>query len=191
MSVELINKIKERLPLLEDITSHTFGKTPRLASVMLALYHIDNELCLPFIVRPNYDGVHSGQVAFPGGKMEETDLNAVHTAIRETYEEIGVAVAHEQVIGTMPQIYVVPSNMLVTPVIAYLDKKPTFTIDYDEVAKVLEIKISDLLNPNNHSKRQVIMPNNVKMNFPSFLVQGEEIWGATARMLSEFFKLIH
>lgn len=190
MSLELINKIKERLPLLEDVTSHTFGNTPRLASVMLVLYYIDNELHLPFIVRPNYDGVHSGQVAFPGGKMEETDPSAVHTAIRETYEEIGVVVAPEQVLGTMPKIYVVPSNMLVTPVIAYLDSKPEFVIDHNEVAKVLEIKISDLLNPDNHSKRQVIMPNNIKMNFPSFLVQGEEIWGATARMLSEFFKLI-
>jgi 8-oxo-dGTP pyrophosphatase MutT (NUDIX family) len=191
MRLELINKIRERLPLLEDVTSNTFGNTPRLASVMLALYHIDNELHLPFIVRPNYDGVHSGQVAFPGGKMEETDLSAVHTAIRETYEEIGVGVAHEQVIGAMPKVYVVPSNMLVTPVIAYLDRKPEFVIDHNEVAKVLEVSISDLLNPNNHGKRQVIMPNNIRMNFPSFLVQGEEIWGATARMLSEFFKLIH
>jgi 8-oxo-dGTP pyrophosphatase MutT (NUDIX family) len=190
MNPDLIHKIKERLPLLEDKTSNTFGNTPRLAAVMLSMYFIDNELYLPFILRPDYNGVHSGQVSFAGGKTEEIDATPIHTAIRETQEEIGVDVPHKQVIGTMPQLYVVPSNMLVTPVVAYLNERPSFTIDPNEVAKVLEIKMTDLLDPANHSKRAVVMPNNIKMQFPSFLVQGVEIWGATARMLSEFFKLI-
>jgi 8-oxo-dGTP pyrophosphatase MutT (NUDIX family) len=190
MSEGLIRQMKERLPLLEDTASHTFGNTPRLAAVMITLYYIDNELYIPFIVRPAYDGVHSGQVAFPGGKMEEIDQSPIHNAIREAYEEVGMEVPHESVIGTMPKIYVVPSNMLVTPVLAYLAERPSYVLDSNEVAKLLEIKVSDLLNPHNHSKKQVIFPNNVKMNFPSYLVQGEEIWGATARMLSEFFKLI-
>lgn len=187
---ELISKIQERLPLLEDTTSNTFGNSPRFAAVMIAMYHIDNELHLPFIVRPAYDGVHSGQVAFAGGKVEETDRNRIHTAMREAQEEIGITVLEEHIIGIMPQLYVVPSNMLVTPVIAYLTERPTFVIDPNEVAKVMEVKVADLLNPANHSTRQVILPNNIKMKFPSFLVQGEEIWGATGRMLGEFFKLI-
>jgi 8-oxo-dGTP pyrophosphatase MutT (NUDIX family) len=190
MNPELINKIKERLPLLEDKTSNTFGNTPRLAAVMISIYLIDNELYIPFIVRPDYEGVHSGQVAFAGGKTEEIDINPTHTAIRETYEEIGVLVPYEQVIGAMPQLYVIPSNMLVTPVVAYLKERPTFVIDPNEVARVLEVKITDLLDPAHHSKRQVVLPNNIKMQFPSFLVQGVEVWGATARMLTEFFKLI-
>ena len=190
MNPDLITKIKERLPLLEDKTSNTFGNTPRLAAVMIPMYFIDNELHLPFIVRPDYGGVHGGQISFAGGKTEETDPTPIYTAIRETQEEIGVEVSHEQVIGVMPKLYVVPSNMLVTPVVAYLNARPTFTIDPNEVDRVLEVKITDLQNPANHSKRSVVMPNNIKMQFPSFLVQGVEIWGATARMLSEFFKLI-
>lgn len=190
MTHQLINKVRERLPLLEDKTSDTFGNTPRMAAVMMPMYFIDEELHLPFIVRPDYDGVHSGQVAFAGGKTEESDDSEIDTAIREAHEEIGILVPHEQIIGVMPKLYVVPSNMLVTPVIAYLNERPTFTIDPNEVARVLEVKIADLLNPANHSKRQVIMPNKIKMQFPSYLVQGVEIWGATARMLSEFFKLI-
>jgi 8-oxo-dGTP pyrophosphatase MutT (NUDIX family) len=190
ISNALINKVRERLPLLEDKTSDTFGHTPRLAAVMIPMYAIDNELHLPFIVRPDYGGVHSGQISFAGGKTEDSDVSEVHTAIREAHEEIGVLVPHEQVIGVMPKLYVVPSNMLVTPVIAYLTERPSFVIDPNEVAKVLEVKVADLLNPANHSKRQVVMPNNIKIQFPSFLVQEVEIWGATARMLSEFFKLI-
>lgn len=187
---ELIKKIQERLPLLEDATSNTFGNNPRFAAVMISIYLVDNELYLPFIVRPAYNGVHSGQVAFAGGKVEETDKNRIYTAMREAQEEIGITVLDEHIIGVMPQIYVVPSNMLVTPVIAYLPERPIFTPDHHEVQRVLEVKITDLLNPMNHSTRQVTLPNNVTMKFPSFLVQGEEIWGATGRMLSEFFKLI-
>jgi 8-oxo-dGTP pyrophosphatase MutT (NUDIX family) len=187
---ELIKKIKERLPLLEDTTSDTFGNSPRFAAVMISMYHIDNELYLPFIVRPAYDGVHSGQVAFAGGKVEEIDKSRVHTAIREAQEEIGITVLEGHIVGIMPQVYVVPSNMLVTPVIAYLPERPIFTLDQHEVERVLEVKVADLLNPAHHSTRQVILPNNIKMKFPSFLVQGEEIWGATGRMLGEFFKLI-
>ncbi len=190
MSAELIHKIKQRLSLLEDNASNTFGNTPRYAAVMISMYYIDNELYMPFILRTAYDGVHSGQVAFAGGRREEYDLSEVHNAIREAREEIGINVLHEQVIGTMPNIYVVPSNMMVTPVLAYLPERPTFTLDPKEVDKVLEIKVSDLLNPANHSKKQVIMPNQIKMSFPSYLVQGVEIWGATGRIVSELFKLI-
>jgi 8-oxo-dGTP pyrophosphatase MutT (NUDIX family) len=187
---DLIQKIKERLPRLEDNASHTFGNIPRYAAVMIAMYHIDNELYLPFILRPAYEGVHSGQVAFAGGKREEYDLSEIHNAMREAEEEIGIRIPYEQIIGTMPNIYVIPSNMLVTPVLAYLPERPSFVIDPKEVDKVLEIRVSDLLNPANHSKKQVLMPNHVQMSFPSYLVQGVEIWGATGRILGEFFKLI-
>lgn len=187
---ELIERVRQRLPLLEDTTSDTFGNSPRFAAVMISMYHIENELHIPFIVRPAYNGVHSGQVSFAGGKVEETDNSRIHTAVREANEEIGITVLDEHIIGVMPQLYVVPSNMLVTPVVAYLPERPTFTLDPKEVAKVLEVSMTDLLNPANHGTRQVTLPNNMKMKFPSFLVQGEEIWGATGRMLSELFKLI-
>lgn len=190
MMNNLVKKIKERLPHLEDNTSNTFGNNPRFAAVMISMYFVENELYLPFIVRPAYNGVHSGQVAFAGGKVEETDSDRVHTAVREANEEIGITVLAEHIVGVMPQLYVVPSNMLVTPVIAYLPERPSFIIDPNEVDRVLEVSIADLLNPANHSTREVILPNNIKIKFPSYLVQGEEIWGATGRMLGEFFKLI-
>ncbi|TAH22471.1 MAG: CoA pyrophosphatase [Cytophagales bacterium] len=191
MMNDLIQKIRDRLPHLEDVASHTFGNQPRFAAVMISMYFVGDELYLPFIVRPAYDGVHSGQVAFAGGKAEETDRDRVHTAMREAEEEIGITVLDEHIIGVMPQLYVVPSNMLVTPVIACLPERPHFVIDPNEVAKVLEVPVAALLNPANHSTRQVVFPNNVKMKFPSYLVQGEEIWGATGRMISELFKLIN
>ncbi len=160
----------------------------RLSAVLILLYPAHNSWCLPLIKRPEYDGVHSGQMAFPGGKKEAQDPSLIYTALRETAEEIGVYVGHDQVVGCLSDLYIPPSNMLVSPVVAIAHEKPTYLLDPSEVAKVVDIRIDDLLNPRFKENRTLTVMNNFQLQAPTYQLEGETIWGATAMMLSE---LVH
>ncbi|MEZ4679622.1 MAG: CoA pyrophosphatase [Caldilineaceae bacterium] len=104
---------------------------------------------LPLILRPTYEGVHSGQVAFPGGGWEEGDADIVATALREAEEEVGVNRHQIHVLGQLSPLYIYVSNHLVHPTVAWMDHRPHFAPDPHEVAMVLELPIAELLNPGN------------------------------------------
>ncbi|TAD99951.1 MAG: CoA pyrophosphatase [Bacteroidetes bacterium] len=160
-------------------------KPPRVCAVMIFFFEQDNEIIFPFMLRPAYDGVHSGQISFAGGGQEEQDLDLIQTAIRETEEEIGVLIPRSQILGTLSDIYIPPSNSLVTPVVAYLTEKPTYKIDPKEVDQMLEISLKDLQNPENQSFQDLTFPNKMKAKMPVYQIGEWKIWGATARLLSD------
>ena len=81
---------------------------------------------LPLMVRNSYPGVHSGQVSFPGGKLEPEDPDLEYTALRESEEEIGVDRRHVEVIGTLSRIYIPPSNFEVRPYLCLFEKRFPF-----------------------------------------------------------------
>lgn len=123
--------------------------------------------------------------------MEETDKNIVETALRETHEEIGVLIEESQVIGQLSDIYIAPSNSLVTPVVALADYKPEYHIDPHEVVQVIDISIDDLINPDNRKIAQIDIPGRGIVDAPSYQIDGYTIWGATAMMISELLTLLH
>ena len=86
---------------------------PKVGAVMALIYPKENIPHLLFIERPTYDGVHSGQIAFPGGKIEQTDTSILHTALRETEEEIGVLQTDIKVVGALTEVFVFASNFMV------------------------------------------------------------------------------
>jgi len=146
------------------------------------------KIYLPLILRATYKGVHSGQVGFPGGSWEEGDTDIVATALRETYEEIGVQAKHVQVIGQLSQLYVFASNHLVHPTVAWIDHRPSFRLDAREVAQLIEIPLHELLNPKNTRVEEWQLRDR-KAKVPFYSIQGQTIWGATAMMLSELLAL--
>ena len=174
-------KLGNRNVLLE------MNNNPRLGGVMILVFNKQNKAHFALIRRPEYDGVHSGQIAFPGGQKDETDHDIKETAIRETFEEVGVQLRSNQILGKISQVYIPPSKFLVTPYVAVLDACPVFKKDDFEVAEVLEVPISILFDDSIIKDGQVnVGSQGMKMNAPYFDIFGHKVWGATAIMLSEF-----
>jgi 8-oxo-dGTP pyrophosphatase MutT (NUDIX family) len=160
------------------------------AGVLILLYHKKNEIHTVLIKRPVYNGVHSGQISFPGGKEENSDSNIIDTALRETEEEIGIDKEKHNIIGTLTPLYIPISNIKVHPVISYIPDTPNFKPDKKEVENIIEIKISDLLNPESSITDQNFYENNRMIRAPYFKLGDIKIWGATAMIISEFIEVL-
>ena len=166
-------------------------KNPKLSAVMVLFYPIDDEPHFCLTQRPVYNGTHSGQISFPGGKVEEQDDNLQATALRETFEEIGVAIEDIQVLSELTQVYIPPSNFLVTPFLGYCDVRPNFVADPIEVVEILDVPVSTLLDDSIvKSKPVTIGASGIKLNAPYYDIQGKVVWGATAVMLAEVKQIL-
>ena len=167
------------------------------AAVIAALYEDDNKVRLILILRNTYNGVHSNQIGFPGGRVEDYDKTLFDTAIRETYEEIGVRVQKNELIRELHEIYIPPSNFNVYPFLVILNHPPSFVKDDKEVKEVITIDLESLLNckitqtqiPIPAKLNELNMQNDVEV--PAFKLAGYNVWGATAMMLSEIRDLIN
>lgn len=161
------------------------GNEPKRSAVLILLFPYQASICTVLIERSVYVGIHSGQIAFPGGKVEETDQDLKYTALRETYEEVGVPTDEVQIIGNLTNVYIQPSNYLVTPYIGYLPYSPNFRINEREVQKVIRM---DILNIEKVEKsiKKITYSNGLTLKTPFYNVEGYTIWGATAMMMSEF-----
>ena len=113
--------------------------------------------------RCQYDGKHSGQISFPGGKVEETDKDIYHTALRETNEEIGVIMQDIEVIGQLTNVFIPVSNFLVFPIVGFINYLPQFNIDNNEVEELIELKLTDLINTRELVQNEVKLANNTKL----------------------------
>ena len=161
----------------------------RRAAVLILLYPVNEKVFTVLIKRPVYDGVHSGQIAFPGGRYEPEDRNLTETALREAEEETGIDRNEVNVLGILSELYIPPSNFLILPVVGYMNRKPDFKIQVSEVAGLLHTPLSDLFD---ERIRSVIPVNNGDLSFqaPSYLLDQEVIWGATAMVINEFYQVI-
>ena len=157
---------------------------PKPGSVMILLYPDEGEIKFPLTKRPEYLGAHSGQVSLPGGKAEPGET-PIETALREAEEEIGIRPDNLEVIGTLSEFFVIPSNFKVTPVIAVQRNRPLFVPDPVEVVRVLEGTISGLLRDDAVAVKEITAARVYRLNAPHFLMENEIVWGATAMMLNE------
>jgi len=174
-------------------------KKTRVAAVLILLYPFEDEngnekfdWKMPLVLRPQYEGMHNhgGQIGLPGGGREEQDENLMMTAIRETQEEIGVIVPKINILGALSDLYIPPSDSLVTPFVGFLDSKPNFVLDPKEVDRIIEAPLSSLKNPQLRLQKQVTLANKIILDVPYFALNEDSIWGATAMMLNEFLHLI-
>lgn len=159
-------------------------------AVLILLYKKNNKIYFPLTQRHEYDGVHSGQISFPGGKVESTDSSVEQTALRETEEEIGIAPSNINLLGRLTDIFIIVSNFNVRPVIGFLKHPPEFKIDAHEVAHVLEISLDELLDQSIVKEKEIQVKNNYKIKAPYFDFNGHHVWGATAMMLSELKEIL-
>jgi len=164
----------------------------RLSAVAILLFDGTDYLQSIVIQRSVYEGSHSGQIAFPGGKWEINDPSLMDTALRECAEEIGI-VAHElDYIGKLTDVYTAVSSFLIEPHVFYW-KRPhdQFTLSEREVAAVHTLDLSTLLDDKIVQLIDVpIQQGMVLKNVPHFIFEEVKIWGATALMLSELKEVL-
>jgi 8-oxo-dGTP pyrophosphatase MutT (NUDIX family) len=158
------------------------GKQLRDAAVLIALFEEENRLKTVFIERMPDPGPHSGQIAFPGGRIENADKDLIDTAIREAFEETGISAGRENVIGTLTPVQIPISGFSVLPVICVLGKKPEFIRCEVEVQSVFTADLIMLLE---HETIRNIVARGINIDAPCFVYDEKIIWGATAMVLRE------
>lgn len=158
------------------------------ACVLIALYQEDGKWKLPLIQRVEDDYDHSGQVSFPGGRLEP-DESLEYCAKREAFEEIGIPIESIKVLGQLHHMAIPVSNYVVYPFVAVLDSRPTWIKDTREVAEVLEIDIEEI-NDNNIIIENWTIDSRGEIEIPYYPLNGKKVWGATAMILSEFKSLL-
>lgn len=162
----------------------------RQSAVLIALFPDNEKIKTLLIKRATYDGVHSGQVSFPGGKYDDLDESLIHTALREANEEVGIVPSKVEVLGTLTPLYIPVSNMEVLPVIGLLREKPDLHLNLQEVEFTIEVPICYLKNPANHFHKTMIIRGH-SIEVPYFKVDCEDVWGATAMITAEFIELFN
>ena len=153
-------------------------------------FHADavpDDLDVLFVERAATLNSHPGQVAFPGGGVDEADADPVAAALREANEETGLDPSGVRVLGTLPQVGLPVSNFLVTPVLGWWDRPtPVDVVDEAESASVFRVPVADLLNPANR-RTTVVARGGQEHRGPAFLVNGVVVWGFTALILDSLF----
>ena len=169
------------------------GEKYRRAAVLMLIYPRGGEDHMVFMRRTETVAHHKGQISLPGGAQDPADADLVQTALRETWEELGVDPAAIEVVGRLRDIFARISGFLITPVIArlkpgYSAQDLTFTPNEDEVAEVIEVPMSALFDDSIHHTKPYTAPDGLQYDIHYYQYGPYEIWGATGRILYEFLK---
>lgn len=166
-------------------------RQPARASVLVPVVMRERPTVL-LTERTTHLSTHSGQVAFPGGKRDETDIDAAHTALREAHEEIGLAPHLVEVIGTMPT-YTTGTQFIITPVVALVNPDHRLVLNEFEVADAFEVPLEFLMNPAHHHRHSIEWAGVRREWFAMPYMDGTTerfIWGATAGMLRNLYRFL-
>ncbi|WP_320052021.1 CoA pyrophosphatase [uncultured Acetobacteroides sp.] len=176
---------KFRLELFR--TTKPTEKTKKSA-VLILFYEKNEEVYFCLIKRPTYEGHHSGQVAFPGGKFEVKDESLRNTALREANEEVGIDIGRVDIVNELTTIFIPVSDFTVKPYIATTSLVPIFHPESHEVDYIIEAKLSDLMN--SQLVEVEINLSKEKSSAPAYIINNENIWGGTAMILTELKLLL-
>jgi 8-oxo-dGTP pyrophosphatase MutT (NUDIX family) len=160
--------------------------TPRESAVVIVIHPHEEDAGITLIQRPVYNGVHSGQMAFPGGKKDEGDASLLHTALRELNEEVGLSLPSEREYFKLNEIFIPPSRLLVQPFATVLNEIPKLTPDEKEVAALVPVPLRHFGAKMKTERMDIFMPHiQQTKSVPAIRYNDYLIWGATAMMLFE------
>ncbi len=168
-----VEESRRYLPVLPE------SRTP--AAILLPIIDRPGGLTVLLTERSSDLRHHPGQIAFPGGRVEEGDRDVVEAALRETEEEIGLSREYVEVLGFLDDQLVI-SGFRVTPVVALVRPEFTLVLDPNEVASSFEVPLDFVMNPANHRPRRVVIAG-VEMKFKDITFDTYTIWGMTGGVL--------
>ncbi|HEY8905154.1 MAG TPA: CoA pyrophosphatase [Rhodoferax sp.] len=176
----------------EVVTEQKFmDREPMHAAVLIPIV-MRTEPTVLLTQRTAHLSTHAGQIAFPGGKLDDIDADAAAAAQREAYEEVGLEPRWIEVLGQLP-LYTTGSAFMVTPVVALIQPGFALQPNVHEVSDVFEVPLAFLMNPANHRHHQVHWQG-VQRHWLSIPYQDgvheRFIWGATAGMLRNFYRFL-
>lgn len=167
---------------------HPPERQPTPAAVLVPLINRPTGLTVMLTQRTAHLHDHAGQISFPGGRVDDSDTDRVHTALREAEEETGLARDRVQLIGQLPE-WDIQTGFRVTPVVGWIEPPVSFVPDPFEVAEVFEVPLTFLLNPDNHRRHSEVM-NGRQRHYYSMPYEGKYIWGATAGMIHMLYRIL-
>ena len=165
------------------------GSVPKPAAVLVPLVPRDGGLHMILTQRTEHLSRHGGQVAFPGGRIDDTDENPVAAALRETEEETGIDRGYVETIGFL-DTYVTGTSYRVVPVVGILRHGFTVTPHPGEVADVFEVPLAFLMNPKHHERHSREWQGRERFYY-AMPFEGRYIWGATAGMIRNLYSLMY
>jgi 8-oxo-dGTP pyrophosphatase MutT (NUDIX family) len=173
---------------VQELERYIVASDHKIAGVVMLIFAEGGELKTTLITRTlNPRDVHSGQVSFPGGRIEADDLSYQQGALRELHEEVGVAPHEVEVLGALTPLYIPVSKFMVHPFVAYAPKRPVFSPQAGEVIHILTPTLTYFLDDANIRRKTMTVGSGYVLNdVPYFDVDGNTLWGATAMILGEF-----
>lgn len=181
-------EVRERLAALPSpVERGPSVEGSQAAAVLMPLYESEGEAWVVLIKRPETMSSHRGEIAFPGGKFEPgVDVDLQATALRETHEEVGLDPATVDVVSRLDGIGTVATRFTITPFVGFLAERPALTASPSEVLRILEVRLSELLDPDVYrEERWDTRDADFDVHF--YDLDDETVWGATARILTSFF----
>ncbi len=184
---QLLMPLKRPLSSLAKLDSLNL----RESAVGIVLYPKNQSIHCILIRRPTYEGAHSGQISFPGGKRDSGDLDLEFTARRECMEEIALPHQHAELIHRLTEVFIPVSQFLVQPYLFFAEEIPSLIPDQREVEEIISFDVFQLLK--NQEIARTSIPINAGLTLkdvPYFEINGHIVWGATAMMLAEMKVLL-
>ncbi len=164
--------------------------SPKKSAVLILFFPFEEGVGTLLIKRQSYKGVHSGQICFPGGKVDPDDVDLPATALRETNEETGIIAKDVMIIGKISDLYIPASRFHVTSIVGYINYFPEFIPNPREVEKIIPVNLKSLSDEKIISTREFTVGENLVINAPVYLLNEYVIWGATAMMIAELNEIV-
>ncbi len=173
---------------LSDALGSQFLSTLRPAAVLVAVIDRPDEPSVLFTRRATHLRAHAGQVSFPGGRSEPEDAGPAQTALRESFEEVGLEPDRVELVGYLDD-YPTVTRFLVTPVVGVVEPGASFRADRSEVEAVFEVPLAFLLDARNYERRTILRGQR-RLPYWALEHEGNTIWGATAGMLHNLLEKV-